>query len=99
MRRREFLRLVGSVAATWPLAARAQQAAVPVIGVIGAGERAGFAELLAAFRLGLKDFGLSKVRTLRWNMHLPLVGSTNFPSSPAISCGGGSRLSFLNVCF
>ena len=57
MRRRDFIAFVGATAAAWPLATRAQQATVPVIGVIGAGERGGFAELLAAFRLGLKDFG------------------------------------------
>jgi putative ABC transport system substrate-binding protein len=40
-----------------PLLAHAQQAAKPVIGIIGAGSRAGFEDLLTAFRLGLKDFG------------------------------------------
>src|SRR5262245_57105297 len=57
MRRRDFIAL-GSTATVWPLVARAQQATMPVIGVIGAGERAGFADLLAAFRLGLKESGL-----------------------------------------
>src|SRR5262245_33169142 len=57
MRRRDFIAFVGATAAAWPLATRAQQATVPVIGVIGAGERGGFADLLAAFRLGLKDSG------------------------------------------
>src|SRR5215510_14403270 len=55
LRRREFITLVGGAAA-WPMLARAQQA-IPVIGVIGAGERGGFADLLDATRLGLKDFG------------------------------------------
>src|SRR5437762_4155989 len=57
MRRREFLGVLGSVAATWPLAARAQQPAMPVIGVIGAGSRRGFEDLLARFRAGLREFG------------------------------------------
>jgi putative ABC transport system substrate-binding protein len=56
MQRREFITLFGGVAA-WPLAARAQQPAMPVIGVISAGSRGAFEDLLAAFRLGLKDTG------------------------------------------
>jgi putative ABC transport system substrate-binding protein len=57
MRRREFITIIGGAAAMLPFVARAQQPVRPVIGVIGAGERAAFSELLAAFSLGLKDFG------------------------------------------
>jgi len=60
MRRREFISLLGGAVAVWPLLARAQQTAVPVIGVIGAGSRGGFEDLLAALRLGLKDFGYTE---------------------------------------
>jgi ABC-type uncharacterized transport system substrate-binding protein len=56
MRRRQFLGLVCGAAATWPVLARAQQA-MPVIGVISAGEHGGFADLLVATRSGLKELG------------------------------------------
>ena len=58
MRRREFLGVLGSAAVTaWPLAARAQQPSMPVVGIIGAGSRRGFEDLLARFRAGLREFG------------------------------------------
>src|SRR5438046_10315692 len=55
MRRREFIALLGSGVAGWPLAARAQQAAMPVIGVLDARSPGTTESLLRAFRQGLKD--------------------------------------------
>ena len=57
MRRREFITLVGATAAGWPLRARAQQAAMPVVGFLGTTTANDFTDRVAAFREGLKEAG------------------------------------------
>ena len=57
MRRRDFIGMVGSAAATWPLAACAQQSAMPVIGFINAAPAQSYKPQLAAFLKGLDEKG------------------------------------------
>ena len=70
MRRRDFIKVVAGSAAAWPLAVRAQQPAVPVIGFLGPGSAGSDAYRVTAFRQGLNESGYVEGQNLtidyRW---------------------------------
>ena len=98
MRRREFIAFVGGAAAGWPLVARAQQASMPVVGVLSAEwPNAVTADRLRAFREGLNDTGYVEGRNVmieyRWaegrNDQLPALAAelVRLPVNVIVSFG------------
>ena len=92
MNKREFLSLVGGAAAAWPMAARAQQAAMPVIGYLSGATFETMSDYVAAFRRGLADEGFFEGRNVaieyRWaenyDDRLPALATDLVRRQPAV---------------
>lgn len=99
MKRREFITLIGGAAATWPMAARAQQATMPVIGVLSAGSHDETLSYIdAAFERGLAEKGYVAGRNVtierRWaggnHDRLPELAQELVRLNPALIRAGGN---------
>jgi len=103
LKRREFISLVGGAAASWPFGVRAQQPAMPMVGWLGSGSPAGFANDVAAFREGLNGTVFTEGRNVtiefRWAEgqydRLPALAADLVQRSATVIVAAGGAVSAL----
>src|SRR6266542_1180677 len=78
--RREFITLIGGAVAAWPLVARAQQPAVPVLGYLSARSRDDTSHLIAAFQHGLAESGYVAARNVTIEYHFAIGQYDRLPA-------------------
>jgi putative ABC transport system substrate-binding protein len=83
LRRRDLMTLFGSAALTWPLGARAQQRAMPVIGYLGSGSAESHAKEVTAFRQGLEESGYAEGQNLTIDYRWAERSNERFPALAA----------------
>ena len=96
MQRREFIKAIAGSAVVWPLAARAQQSAMPVIGVLHGVSAAQWADRMVGFHQGLRETGYSERRNVtieyRWAdgqfERLPTMAADLVSRKVAVICAG-----------